>query len=119
MPKNIIAIPKTNSVNELVKIYNSADVFLNPTLEDNFPTTNLESLACGTPVITIDTGGSIESINDMTGIVINKNRFGDLKDAIEKSILNFSKEEIIKHSKKFSKEKMYIKYLDVYNRVIK
>ncbi len=72
IPKNIIGITRTNNVEELVDIYSSSDVFVNPTLEDNFPTTNLESLACGTPVITFDTGGSPESIDERTGTVIKK-----------------------------------------------
>ena len=61
MPKNIIGIERTDSVQELVELYSAADVFVNPTLEDNYPTTNLEAIACGTPVITYDTGGSPES----------------------------------------------------------
>lgn len=47
---------------ELVKIYSAADVFINPTYEDNYPTVNLEAQACGTPVITYDTGGAKETI---------------------------------------------------------
>lgn len=61
MPKNITGIERTDSVQELVELYSAADVFVNPTLEDNYPTTNLEAIACGTPVITYDTGGSPES----------------------------------------------------------
>ncbi len=59
-PSNIIGIKRTKNLNELAKIYTIADVFLNPTLEDNFPTVNLEALACGTPIITYSTGGSVE-----------------------------------------------------------
>ena len=53
-----------NNVNELVELYSIADVFFNPTYEDNYPTTNLEALACGTPIVTYDTGGSPEVIED-------------------------------------------------------
>ncbi len=72
LPENIIGIEKTNSVEELVKLYSAADVFVNPTLEDNYPTTNIEAIACGTPVISYDTGGSGESAV-MYGCVIQKN----------------------------------------------
>lgn len=48
LPANILAITRTNSARQLAEIYTAADVFVNPTLEDNFPTTNLEALACGT-----------------------------------------------------------------------
>lgn len=60
-PKNIIGIERTENVEELVKWYSLAEIYFNPTLEDNYPTTNLEAIACGTPVITYDTGGSPES----------------------------------------------------------
>ena len=62
LPKNIIGILKTNSPQELAEIYTAADVFVNPTYEDNYPTTNLEAQACGIPVITYRTGGSPESV---------------------------------------------------------
>lgn len=62
LPETIMGIERTENVEELVEWYNAADIFLNPTLEDNYPTVNLEALCCGTPVITFDTGGSRETI---------------------------------------------------------
>lgn len=62
LPKNIKGIQRTNSPQELAAIYTAADVFVNPTYEDNYPTVNLESQACGTKVITYDTGGCIETL---------------------------------------------------------
>lgn len=82
LPQNIIGILKTSSIKELIEWYSAADAFVNPTLEDNYPTTNLEAIACGTPVITYDTGGSIESAN-MFGKVIKKNNIIKLIDAIK------------------------------------
>ena len=49
---DILCIGRTNSVSELAGIYTAADVYVNATYEDNFPTTNIEALACGTPVVT-------------------------------------------------------------------
>lgn len=62
LPQNVIGIKRTNSAEELAEIYSIADVFFNPTYEDNYPTVNLEAQACGTPVVTYDTGGSGESV---------------------------------------------------------
>ena len=62
LPENVMAISRTNNVKELAEIYTAADIFFNPTYEDNFPTVNLEAQACGTPVITYRTGGSVESV---------------------------------------------------------
>lgn len=62
LPPNVIGIKRTNSATELAQIYTAADVLFNPTYEDNYPTVNLEAQACGTPVITYPTGGSVESV---------------------------------------------------------
>jgi glycosyltransferase involved in cell wall biosynthesis len=72
LPRNITGISRTESVQELAALYAAADVFVNPTYVDNFPTTNIEALACGTPVITYDTGGSPEAISETTGHIVRK-----------------------------------------------
>lgn len=82
LPDNIIGIEKTNNVQELVELYSLASVFVNPTFEDNYPTTNIEAIACGTPVITFNTGGSPESA-EMFGITVEKNDITQLVSAIE------------------------------------
>ena len=64
-PKCIL-ISRTENVEELVEWYTIADVFINPTLTDNFPTVNLEALACGTPV------GSPEAVDEESGRVGEK-----------------------------------------------
>ena len=92
----IIGIPHTESQEELAGLYNRALCFVNPTLEENFPTTNLEALACGTPVITFRTGGSPESIDETCGYVTDK---GDIKQVYEKI------GEIVKHGKEWYTEK--------------
>ena len=61
LPQGILGITRTENQIELAGIYSAADVFVNPTHQDNYPTVNLEALACGTPVVTYDVGGSPES----------------------------------------------------------
>lgn len=80
LPKDIIALNRTNNIKELVELYSAADVYFNPTYEDNFPTTNLEATACGTPVITYDTGGSPESVDPRA--VVQKGNLNRVKDII-------------------------------------
>ena len=60
LPNNIIGIKRTENQTELAEIYSTSDILFNPTYEDNYPTVNLEAIACGTPVLTYDTGGSPE-----------------------------------------------------------
>ena len=62
LPGNITGITRTNNVQQLAHLYTTADVFVNPTYQDTYPTVNLEAQACGTPVITYRTGGSVESV---------------------------------------------------------
>ena len=80
LPANVIGIERTNSVRELVQIYSAADLFVNLSYCENYPTVNLEAIACGTPVLTYRTGGSPESA--CGGIVIKR---GDL-DAVVKEL---------------------------------
>ena len=82
LPANIIGIEHTNSVKELVELYSVAEIFVNPTLEDNYPTTNIEAIACGIPVVTYDTGGSPESAK-MFGTSVPKRDVQALMRAVE------------------------------------
>lgn len=64
LPKNILALPRTSSAGELAAVYSAADVFVNPTYEDNLPTVNLEARACGTRIVCYDTGGCAETLGE-------------------------------------------------------
>lgn len=98
LPKKILGIEKTKSVKELAYIYNMADLFVNFSYCENYPTVNIEAMACGTPVLTYRTGGSVESIEQYGGGIIEK---GDLQAAID-YIYGFK--ENYKKPSKISKE---------------
>lgn len=83
LPDNIISIHRTQNQKELAEIYTAADLFVNPTREDNFPTVNIEALACGTPVLTFRTGGAPEITDDNSGCIVD---CGDV-DAMENEII--------------------------------
>lgn len=78
----MVFVDRTQNALELAQLYSSATVFVNPTYQDNYPTTNLEAIACGTPVITYRTGGSPEAVDEMAGIVVEQ---GDV-DALEEGV---------------------------------
>lgn len=122
MPINIIGLLKTENKQQLAYLYSAADVFVNPTLEDNFPTTNIEALACGTPVITYDTGGSPEAVTNDTGIVVEKGSIKGLLEAIEKVRLR-EKKQFTKFCReravdKYSKDKQFLKYFELYSNLL-
>ena len=114
IPDNIICIRKTSNQKELASIYTEADVFINPTREDNFPTVNIEALACGTPVVTYNTGGSPEMINQMVGTVVACDDFEALVAAIKKQSKNKHVEECINAAAAYSQERMFLRYLDLF-----
>ena len=123
LPAGIIGITRTNSVGELADYYAQADVFINPTYEDNFPTTNLEALACGTPVITYRTGGSPEAIDEQTGIVVDTGDVNSLAEGICKLCNDPNQEERRNLCRQravllFNKNDRYQEYLDLYNRLL-
>ncbi len=74
IPQNIIALKKTESIEKLAQWYTMADLFINLTREDTFPTTNIEALACGCPVISYNTGGSPEALDDSCGRLVEKDQ---------------------------------------------
>ena len=78
----IICTGRTKTFAEMVAWYQTASVFVNPTLADNFPTVNIEALASGTPVVTFKTGGSPEAIDENTGIVVDQGNVELLKNAV-------------------------------------
>ncbi len=119
LPNKIIKISRTQNIEELAKLYSIADIYINPTLEDNFPTTNLEALACGTPVITYNTGGSPESISGNCGKVVEKDNILDLVNSIEKFNFddNLSK-NCIERAKNYDKSQKFKEYIDLYFNIL-
>lgn len=118
--RKVIARERTANVDELVEAYRNAAVFVNATLEDNFPTTNLEALACGTPVVTYETGGSGEAVTQETGIVVRRGSYDKLLEAVlDASGGRFLKEDCLKRAKEFDKKTRYEEYLKLYEEVSK
>lgn len=115
----ITAITRTADQSELASWYQHAYVYVNPTMEDNFPTTNLEALACGTPVITFHTGGSPECITDKCGISVEKGNLPKLKEAI----LTFDKMTEItplschEQALQYDKNTRFQEYLTIYENL--
>ena len=111
LPNNILHIERTQSQKELAEIYSAADVFLNLSLEDNFPSVNIEALACGTPVITYNTGGSGEAIDEYSGISVPKGNTGAVIKNIGKT---FDSGKCLNRGREFDKDERFKEYLGVY-----
>ena len=120
LPECIFAVGRTSNKEELAKIYSAADVFVNPTREDTFPTVNMEALACGTPVVTFDTGGSPEILDSTCGVVVEKDDFDSLKRETIRICQErpFTIEDCVKRAGCFQEDKMFSSYLSLYESMI-
>lgn len=120
LPKGILGLPKTFSVDELRNWYSCAEVFVNPTMEEVLGLVNIEAQACGTPVITYDTGGSVECVSNDTGFIVEQNNVHQLICKIE-TICKVSKSNYklacITQSKNFDKDKKYMEYVELYEKI--
>lgn len=122
LPENIIAIQRTTDQRELATYYTMADVYVNPTHCDSFPTVNLEALACGTPVITYRTGGSPEAVDLNTGIVVDKGDFNGLEEAISYVGVHrdiFTSSNCRRRAEKcFNRKDRFMDYIDLYRQIV-
>ncbi|HEL2176294.1 TPA: glycosyltransferase [Streptococcus suis] len=119
LPSNIIKVGRLNS-SQMVHYYNQADVFVNPTLRDNFPTVNIEAQLCGTPVITFDTGGAKEAICTQTGKIVVQGDYEQLFVAITSMIPKnkYIATKTREHALAFSVENMVNDYIKLYQEVV-
>ena len=119
----MVAVKRTADVHQLAGLYSTADVLVNPTWQDNYPTVNLEAISCGTPVVTYRTGGSIEAVAGDTGFVVEQGDIEGLVDAVRRvetlGKANFMDACRSRAVKEFRKEDRYVEYIELYERLTK
>jgi Glycosyltransferase len=120
IPNSIKGIARTENEQELIELYSGATVFVNPTYQDNYPTTNLEAQACGTPCITYRTGGSPESISDGIGCICEQGNTKQLLESIIKTCRqSYDSVELQNYAKEhFDKCRKYEKYIECYHSLV-
>jgi glycosyltransferase involved in cell wall biosynthesis len=118
LPHNVTGIPRTENVAQLAALYSAATALVNPTWQDNYPTVNLESIACGTPVITYRTGGSVESVCEDTGYVVEQGdvegllaAFRKIKEAGKQTYVGRCRNYAVRY---FGKNDRYQEYMALY-----
>lgn len=120
MPARVHIVERTENVQALAALYAQATVLLNPTWQDNYPTVNLEAIACGTPVVTYRTGGSVEALTEATGRIVPQ---GDVPAmlvaarelAADRTVTSVRcREHALRH---FDKEACYLHYIALYERL--
>lgn len=109
----------------LVKLYNASDFFVAPSLEDNYPNTVMESLACGLPVVAFNTGGLSDMItHKQNGYLADYSNAVSLKEGVEWLIMNKDEIYLRENARKFVLErntpgKIAESYNKLYSEVLK
>ncbi|WP_195516687.1 glycosyltransferase [Enterococcus dispar] len=114
--KKISHIERTESVDSLRNLYNQATYFINPTFQDTFPTVNIEALACGTPVITFNTGGSPEIINKYSGVVTEEKSALSIAKVLSYKP-NFDSKDCVERATIFDKRKRNLDFFNYVNQL--
>ncbi len=97
-------------------VYNAADVFVTPSLADNLPTTVLESLSCGTPVVGFRTGGIPDMIeHKINGYLAEYRNSDDLAEGIKYCLSNNIRGKI---SAEFENENIISRHMNLVNRLV-
>ena len=123
LPEGIIKILHTDSVTELAGWYSESDIYVNLTYGDTFPTTNLEAVACGTPVITYNSGGSAETVTKDTGIVVGKADLTGVMNAVTemRGRLQTAEDAVgracTEQARKYAKLDKYKEYYELYQTI--
>ena len=123
VPENMICVERTNSQKELAEYYTAADVFVNPTYDESLGLTNLEAQACGTPVVTYKAGGSPETIDENTGIAVERGDIIAMKNTVEEVLINgknhYAQACRERAEKYFNKEERFMDYIMLYKELVK
>ena len=118
---NTITVKRTENAEELAELYSAADVLVNPTREDTFPTVNIEAQACGCPIVTYNTGGSPEILAENTGIVVDAENLGQMLKALGKirtKEVQFQRADCVANAKQYTRKRMLDGYRKLYDEVM-
>lgn len=118
LPENIVGVRRTENQEELAMIYSLAQVFMNPSLEESFSLVTVEAIACGTPVIVLDTSAVKELVCDDNGIVLSRHEPEDYMKAIRKlEEKQLTRETIMETARKYSADAFAQKVIDLYEQM--
>lgn len=109
----------------IVEVYNSADVFVLPSLEDNLPNTLMESMACGVPCVGFEVGGIPEMLDHRrNGYVARFRDAADLAAGIryvlcEADYSDLRQQCLHKVAHHYSQQSVASRYIEVYEAAMR
>ena len=118
MPKEMLVLPRTNSIKELAEIYTAADVFFNPSRQETMGLTTVEAMACGTPALTSNCTAVPEVVDERSGMVLENLEIDTIIDGINK-VLSKDYPNTRSRAEEYEKTAQYKKYIQEYEKVLK
>lgn len=116
LPDNMIGIGRTDGPKELAEIYSASNVLFNASVEETFGLPNVESLACGTPVVAYNCTGIPETMTENDGYIVEPH---DLKNvALKIGEICDAGKRIEVSSFRFPKDKTYEAYMKLYEELV-
>ena len=118
--ENVIGISKTENVSLLINIYTAAYIFINPSVEETFSMVTVEAMACGVPVIVLDTSAVKELVSEETGIVLHNHNALDYLKTIKGISMRMeagkiNRMDIVNQARKYSAENMQNEVIKLYS----
>ena len=122
LPDNVLHIPQTNNLEELVSYYSMADVLFQPSLEETFGKVSAEALSCGTPVVCFRSTANPELVGENCGAVVPVGDMACLTEQITR-IFETGKDFYKDRCRKFALENFDLQqnmeqYLRLFERLI-
>ena len=116
LPENVISIHQTDNQMQLSEIYSAADLFVNPTRQENYPTVHMEAVACGTPVLTFATGGCMEMLDENCGVCVERNAVEEMAQQIRKikETTPFAQAACLERAKQYDMNDRFDEYVMLY-----
>ena len=116
----IILTGLLNNQDKISKYYSSADFFIQGSLEETFSQTPLESMACGTPVVSFPCSGANDLINENNGVVCEDFTVDALVNGIKTAMSREYHPKTIREDviHRFSYDKIAQQYIELYKKVL-
>ncbi len=124
LPFEVYPLNYISNEKELANVYNAADIFVTPSLEENLPNTIMEAMACGTPCVGFQVGGIPEMIDHLhNGYVAEYKSVEDFANGIywvlnEGELESLREEAVRKVVSSYSEAAIAKRYIEVYNKML-
>jgi len=119
LPYNVRGITRTENVEELIRFYSAAHIFINPSVEESFSLVTIEAIACGTPVIVLDTSAVKELVNMENGIILGKHNAEEYLQAItDIEDRKMNRHAVMKTAEKYDVDCMAANVLQLYKETL-